>query len=403
MPAAIEVDPSEVHSIEVDPSEVSATPPTFFQALREHLWPSAVGVIKETGSEYKNMGPQAGTVPARDARIPENAPFYGFRKTLVDLEDAAKSIYDKVTHPGDTVANDPVGVAADFGKLVSSIRSAREMAEGKAAPAPLNLDKVADAADKARDLAVPVVKGTAAAIPEIPVLPKKLGSYAEPFKAGGRAFTKARDAQAAAEVADLPTYKAPAPAATRAPEVAAPKQLAAGALITDPPADTSGVIPGWQPTILEHEPPPEAAAAAETSANPAATAAAQPPAPGSIGLTPGEGTHLKLDLEPGQVPKAKDYAAQARKVWAGHMATRLKATGVTAEDFGQMTQRQVDAVAKDIGINPSSAEKIALVMDRLEADRPAAAPVPTKAAKKTPTPIRKPSTAEKIGGQLMSD
>lgn len=51
---------------------------------------------------------------------------------------------------------------------------------------------------------------------------------------------------------------------------AAPKQLGPGATITPPPADTSGVIPGWKPTILEKEPP-----AATPEATPESTA---PPA-----------------------------------------------------------------------------------------------------------------------------
>lgn len=106
----------------------------FFQQLRQNLWPSAGRVIADTAHQYLATGPQAGTLVPRDPRIDENAPFYTVRKTLLDLEDTAKGLYDKVTHPLNTIAADPVGVAADFGKLISSIRVAQDMAAGEPAP-----------------------------------------------------------------------------------------------------------------------------------------------------------------------------------------------------------------------------------------------------------------------------
>lgn len=133
---------------------------------------------------------------------------------------------------------------------------------------------------------------------------------------------------------------------------------------------------------------------------------------GKYALKPGEGTHLELDLKEGEVPAAKDYQAAARKVWAGHMATRLNAMGVTPEAFGQMTQTQVDALAKDIGIKASSPEKIALVMDKLQAQPNVALPELGKATEQSAKPVqpatrkpvkRAPSIAERVGGQLMGD
>lgn len=134
---------------------------------------------------------------------------------------------------------------------------------------------------------------------------------------------------------------------------------------------------------------------------------------GKFALTPGEGTHLDLQLKEGEVPTAKDYQAQARKVWAGHMATRLNAMGVTPEQFGQMTQSDVDALAKDIGIKASSPEKIALVMDKLQSQPNVALPSLQKATEQSAKPMqkaapRKPAkratpktTAQVIGDQLM--
>lgn len=154
---------------------------------------------------------------------------------------------------------------------------------------------------------------------------------------------------------------------------------------------------------------PAAETPAETPATPEATAK------GKFALKPGEGTHLDLQLKEGEVPTAKDYQAQARKVWAGHMATRLNAMGVNAETFGQMTQADVDTLAKDIGIKASSPEKIALVMDKLQSQPNVALPSLQKATEQSAKPAakaapRKPvtrakpkTTAQVIGDQLAKD
>ena len=153
----------------------------------------------------------------------------------------------------------------------------------------------------------------------------------------------------------------------------------------------------------------DVAAPAEPVASPTPVAPdAEPAKTGKFALTPGEGTHLDLELKEGQVPTAKDYQAQARKVWAGHMATRLSAMRVTPEQFGQMTQSEVDALAKDIGINKSSPEKIALVMDKLQSQPNVALPELGKATEQSaPTP-RSPkrarsakSTAQTISDQML--
>lgn len=57
---------------------------------------------------------------------------------------------------------------------------------------------------KIPDIVPALAKGVAAAIPEIPVFPKKIGDYAAPLKALGKGFAEARDAAAAREVGDLP-------------------------------------------------------------------------------------------------------------------------------------------------------------------------------------------------------
>ena len=189
-------------------------PAGFYQTLKKNLGPSAQGVVASTASAYKNMGPQSGTLAPRDERIPEDSPFYGFRKTLLDLEDTAKSLYAKVADPASTFANDPVGVVAEIGKLVSSIRVARDMAQGKPAPTftETSVGRVAsDAATKAKELAVPVIKGTAAAAANVPAFPRTFGAYTRPFKSGAKAFNAARDAQAAEEVAALPSVPAVPP------------------------------------------------------------------------------------------------------------------------------------------------------------------------------------------------
>lgn len=159
---------------------------------------------------------------------------------------------------------------------------------------------------------------------------------------------------------------------------------------------------------------PPAAEAVETNGQPSGPVSTPETKTGKFALTPGEGTHLDLQLKEGEVPTAKDYQAQARKVWAGHMATRLNAMGVTPEQFGQMTQSDVDALAKDIGIKASSPEKIALVMDKLQSQPNVALPSLQKATEQSAKPMqkaapRKPAkratpktTAQVIGDQLMN-
>lgn len=190
--------------------------------------------------------------------------------------------------------------------------------------------------------------------------------------------------------------------AARAPQAGAFSDADVAPTQTETPA----AVPETQPAIPETQPAvPASETPAETPAAPEATAK------GKFALKPGEGTHLDLQLKEGEVPTAKDYQAQARKVWAGHMATRLNAMGVNAETFGQMTQADVDTLAKDIGIKASSPEKIALVMDKLQSQPNVTLPDLGKATKKSAAPTRKPakrapkapSTAEHIGGQLMGD
>lgn len=101
-------------------------------------------------------------------------------------------------------------------------------------------------------------------------LGKALGKYI------ANAITKEPEGTAAAREAQPPPLPAQVPSATPAAAPLPPsRQLGAGPIVTPPPADTSGVIKGWQPTILENE---RAVAAAPT-----------PPAPDLDGVAQGMG------------------------------------------------------------------------------------------------------------------
>lgn len=212
----------------------ASTPTEFFQTLRDHLWPSAVGVVKKTIDAYRNMGPQSDTLsPGHgDPRIPPDAPFYGYKKALLDLEDAAKSIYDKVTHPASTIANDPIGVAADFGKLVSSIRIAKDRAEGNPATEIHPVDKALDTAGNVID--TPAGKGVMAAVKETTNLP-----IAKSVKVGVRAYRQAQTQQA---IDKLPTIPNPTEDASAVPAAA-------------PTPAPSSIPEGVDPALWEKLPP----------------------------------------------------------------------------------------------------------------------------------------------------
>lgn len=90
---------------------------------------------------------------------------------------------------------------------------------------------------------------------------KQMGRGAKAGFAAGKAAWQST-AEEGAVAAKAPTEAAPS-------ILEEPKQLGAGAIITEPPADTSGVIKGWQPTILENETKPVETAAPEPEHPPA--------------------------------------------------------------------------------------------------------------------------------------
>ncbi len=68
-----------------------------------------------------------------------------------------------------------------------------------------------EASAKGGSLVAPIAKGTAAAIPDIPIFPRSVGDFVKPFRAGAGGFRNARDAQAAQDVAALRTAQPSAP------------------------------------------------------------------------------------------------------------------------------------------------------------------------------------------------
>lgn len=123
-----------------------------------------------------------------------------------------------------------------------------------------------------------------------------------------------------------------------------------------------GALPGTSPV----QPVRQQAAAAP--APPATMPAAAPIEPIRVPfqVKPGEGSHLDLsDLQPGNLPTKQDYAAQARKLWAGHMQRAMQAKGITSDRFLQMNQADVDALAKEIGLAASSPEKLKILAEKL--------------------------------------
>lgn len=298
-------------------------------------------MIRHPYETVKALLPQSGTVqPGQHVALMEHSPFSPEGRS--ELRQKA----EETPVIGDFLRGN---LAGGIGRAIPTLATAALAHE---AP-------VSEVASKAGSLALPIAKGTAAAIPKIPLLPKNLGSLWQPAKAFAGGFRNARDAQAAEAVAGLPvtgpapiqgladisgpkatsggpptappSEPVPATATTKIPSsglkpiapVIQPqirKLLPAGAIRTPPPADTSGVIPGWKPTMLEHEPPP---------IQPAEPMSQPQPAEGDISPR-GNATPLRPPL---QMPK-REIAPQSLPVTTPNPLSPEGTLGDLREKFG---------------------------------------------------------------------
>jgi hypothetical protein len=180
--------------------------------------------------------------------------------------------------PGLGSALDEAGNKAGSGDVNGAIADtaalATQIAAGKIGPKFLDAaTEPGAAANAARAVTEPVKKFAIAH----PAITKAAGAtaggavgYAVPVP-GAAAFGGVVGREMASDWLANQVEKASAPpVATPPPPVSAPpvagvplpasRQLGAGPIVTPAPADTSGVIPGWKPTILENEAAPAAAA-----------------------------------------------------------------------------------------------------------------------------------------------
>lgn len=216
---------------------------------------------------------------------------------------------------------------------------------------------------------------------------------------------------------------APAAAAPPAPPSPAPlpisRQLPAGPIVTPAPADTSGVIPGWKPTILENENAPAAAppaapapdldgvaqgfgfkdfasvkdpraaatiqrvAAQAVAPNPAKTAfdasrtppppeAAPPAAPAPTPPPPAAPAAPTAVAPAIENPGAAAFAARARAPKVSTLADTLHQGDISADDAARLTPGDWQRLSRGLGINNPSPYTINAVLDELRSREAAA-------------------------------
>ncbi|MES2136615.1 MAG: hypothetical protein V4502_06095 [Pseudomonadota bacterium] len=239
--------------------------------------------IPGIGAALDQAGNKAGTGDYKGA-IADTAAL----ATQIAEAKFGPKVLDAATEPGALAG--PATAIADAAKT-----AARATGAGVKAAAPQVASGAAKVGGGAAVAAIPLpswVKGGA----EFELGRQGMRDIGRGLKTGYNAAKEAFEAAKAAR-------EAPAPAAA-APEVIPPaRQLGPGAILTPPPADTSGIIPGWKPTIIENGEPrtaagpqPEQAPAEVPAAAPAGAAAAPPPPtpgePGSVVELPLKDIHL---------------------------------------------------------------------------------------------------------------
>lgn len=198
---------------------------------------------------------------------------------------------------------------------------------------------------------------------------------------------------------------APAAAAPPAPPSPAPlpisRQLPAGPIVTPAPADTSGVIPGWKPTILENENAPAAAPPAAPAPDldgvaqgfgfkdfasvkdPRAAAtiqrvAAQAVAPNPAKTAPAAPAVVAPPVPPTapapaiENPRAAEFAARARAPKVSTLADTLHQGDISADDAARLTPGDWQRLSRGLGINNPSPYTINAVLDELRSREAAA-------------------------------